>query len=170
MNKQELILTMVAEEACEVAKEASKCLRFTPGHEHNGESNYARLLKEWNELSAMMLLLRATMLESEVVSPTSDQEAEWYNGKLERFEEFKAISQTLGAVDSDLSTELKSQAENKCELDGIEYTLTRKEYDGSNSYPCDGCAANSVVGMCGRIGNCMSPDEDDTNFIWIKSD
>ena len=169
MNKQELILTMVAEEASEVAKEASKCLRFTPGHEHNGESNYVRLLKEWNELSAMMLLLRATMIESEVISPTSEQEAEWYNGKLERFEEFKAISQTLGAVDSDLSTEPKSQAEGKCELDGIEYTLTRKEYDGSTSYPCDGCAANCIVGMCARIGNCMSPDEDDANFIGIKS-
>ena len=170
MNKQELILTMVAEEASEVAKEASKCLRFTPGNEHNGESNYVRLLKEWNELSAMMLLLRATMLESEVISPTSNQEAEWYNGKLERFEEFKAISQALGAVDSDLSTELKSQAEHKCELDGIEYTLTRKEYDDDdNSRSCDGCAADSVAGMCARIDNCMPPDARDANFIWIKS-
>ena len=169
MNKQELILTMVAEEASEVAKEASKCLRFTPGHEHNGESNYVRLLKEWNELSAMMLLLRATMSESGVNTPSMQQEVDWYSGKLERFEEFKAISQALGAVDSGPSTELKSQAENKCELDGIEYTLTRKEYDGSNSYPCDGCAANSVVGMCGRIGNCIPPAEYGANFIWIKS-
>ena len=169
MNKQELILTMVAEEASEVAKEASKCLRFTPGHEHNGESNYVRLLKEWNELSAMMLLLRTAMSESGVNTPSMQQEVDWYSSKLERFEEFKAISQTLGAVDSGPSTELKSQAENKCELDGIEYTLTRKEYDGSNSYPCDGCAANSVVGMCGRIGNCIPTAEYGANFIWIKS-
>ena len=160
---------MVAEEASAVAKEASKCLRFTPGHEHSGESNYVRLLKEWNELSAMMLLLRTAMSESGVISPTSEQEAKWYNGKLERFEEFKAISQTLGAVDSDLSTEPKSQAENKWELDGIEYTLTRREDDGSDSHPCDGCAANIVRGMCGRIGNCLPPGEDDANFIWIKS-
>lgn len=169
MNKQELILTMVAEEASEVAKEASKCLRFTPGHEHNGESNYVRLLKEWNELSAMMVLLRATMIESGVKTPSMQQEVDWYSGKLERFEEFKAISQVLGAVDSDLSTELKSQAESKCELDGIEYTLTRKEDDGSNSHCCDGCAADSVVGMCARIGNCMPPGKYDDNFIWIRS-
>lgn len=62
----------------------------------------------------------------------------------------------------------EAQAESKCELDGIEYTLTRKD-NGSNSHPCDGCAADRIAGMCARIGNCMPTDEYDANFIWIKS-
>jgi cell division GTPase FtsZ len=60
VNRVDHLLVVLAEEAAEVAKEATKCLRFGP-HESEGEfysTNAERVVEEFNDLYAIMIMLQ----------------------------------------------------------------------------------------------------------------
>jgi hypothetical protein len=74
MERYEILLTQLGEEACEVAQEASKCLRFGPYEVYPeiGISNGMRVIREYLELSAVV-----AMLQREQILPTlTDKECD----------------------------------------------------------------------------------------------
>lgn len=60
MNKIEHLTVIVGEEAAEVVQAASKCLRFGPDEVYKliGKSNIKRVLIEFNELFAVLEMLK----------------------------------------------------------------------------------------------------------------
>lgn len=61
MNRNEHLLVILSEEACEVAKEADKCLRFGPAEVYPeiGVSNALRVVVEMHDLWAVLEMLQA---------------------------------------------------------------------------------------------------------------
>lgn len=61
MNRAEHLLVILGEEAAEVTKEAAKCLRFGPTEVYPavGISNIQRVVNEFNDIYAMMVMLQA---------------------------------------------------------------------------------------------------------------
>jgi hypothetical protein len=98
LNHEQLLFLVYGEEASEVAKEASKCIRFTPTHTHVDfvDSNYQRLLKEWNEQLAMMSLIKKHMREEYGIESDAAQERIWQRNKIKQFEKYAKISGEMG--------------------------------------------------------------------------
>lgn len=61
MNKQEMLLTLVMEESCEIAQAANKCIRFKPNHNHYENSNLERLQIEITDLVTVLKMLSEHM-------------------------------------------------------------------------------------------------------------
>lgn len=93
MNKREMLLMLLAEEAAEIAQAASKCLRFTPEHRKDGEgtpSNLENLQTELNDLNAIIFSLKSEgiILNTNAMSLT----------KLEKLDKYFDISRQLGTL------------------------------------------------------------------------
>lgn len=59
MNKQQYYLAKLAEEAAELAQVAIKCAQFGMDEVHPNtlEKNYEALIKEWNDVCALAILV-----------------------------------------------------------------------------------------------------------------
>jgi len=99
MNKIEYLFTCIAEEASEVAKEASKCSRFTPHHTWSPEhgSNVTRLDREFRELITLIYMISAEI--------NYDFNFSFDHEKLKRTNHYMQISKELGALDNDCAVE-----------------------------------------------------------------
>jgi hypothetical protein len=95
MTRQEHLLTILGEEAVEVAKRCSKALRFgldevQPGQELD---NQERLIEEVNDMAAVLQMLQA---EGLLPSPlTDDRMIEAKRAKVEHFLEYSKQCGTL---------------------------------------------------------------------------
>lgn len=93
MNLQQHMLLLLMEECCEVAQNASKCSRFTPGHRATIEdlSNLEKLNSEYNDLLAIVELLKdegIDLMRNEAL----------IENKKKRLKAYIQISQNLGAL------------------------------------------------------------------------
>lgn len=99
MNTKEYLLTCLSEECSEVAKEASKAMRFGLHDKYNGETPLERMIGELNELTCVIVLL----MEHGVLP------ANWSNidkqldkrGKLEKYMSYSASKGTLTPEEKD---------------------------------------------------------------------
>lgn len=94
MNRKEYLLICLMEGATEVAHAASKTLRFTPYDSHTigGPTNLENLVKEVNELKAVIF-----MLEDEGIELPFDYAVT--RKKIERMHDYMDYSQKLGVLD-----------------------------------------------------------------------
>ena len=86
MNRKEYLLTLVMEECAEVAQRASKAMRFglnevQPGTEE--ETNANRLIYEFNDLMAVMELLREEghidkVIDSKAIQLKKEKLEKWF--------------------------------------------------------------------------------------------
>lgn len=92
MNKREYLFLLVSEEAMEVAKEALKCMRFTPDHQHAAytATNLERLQVEVTDLMTVLGLLEKEL--GTMFSHLTSEE------KVTRTEKFMEISRQLGTL------------------------------------------------------------------------
>lgn len=95
MKRAEHLLIILAEECGEVAQEASKALRFGPEEicPVKGISNAARIVDEFNDLIAMMEMLRA-----EGVIPTEFIVSDKIAAKKKKVEEMLEYSKKCGTL------------------------------------------------------------------------
>lgn len=99
MNREQMLLLLLIEECQEVAQRASKAIRFTldevqpdqPGSEQM--DNRARLLKEWNDLLAVMEMIQD---EGHFGHDDGLRIAEWIKEKKEKIEKYLKYSQECG--------------------------------------------------------------------------
>jgi hypothetical protein len=92
MNKQEYLLTTRMEEAGEVVKATSKCLRFTTHHEYlnDGVSNFDRLRTEVRDLITMLILFEdASGLQFDL---------DYSAAKAQKSDKYMAISREMGTL------------------------------------------------------------------------
>ena len=66
MNREQYLLLLLMEEAAEVSQAASKCIRFTGAHNHQGVSNIDKLSSEIVDFIAVLEML----LESNILPHT----------------------------------------------------------------------------------------------------
>jgi NTP pyrophosphatase (non-canonical NTP hydrolase) len=97
MNRSEALLLQVAEEACEVAQAASKCIRFGPTHTwptRKGEAR-ERLYQEFLECVALI-----EMCQAEGILPdcTDGKDRAAIEAKKQRVESFITVSEELGTI------------------------------------------------------------------------
>ena len=96
MTRQEHLITLIAEEAVEVAQRATKALRFgltdPAGTQEGEDTNKQRLLKEYGDLMAAMRMLFPE--EFSHIPLTEYQEK-----KMERIEKFLILSKQIGTLD-----------------------------------------------------------------------
>jgi len=57
MNRNEHLLVILMEECTELAHAASKALRFGPGSDYDGITNREKLLREYNDILAVVEML-----------------------------------------------------------------------------------------------------------------
>lgn len=97
MNRVEHLLTIMNEEAAEVAKEGSKCLRFGPTEVYPeiGISNAMRVMREYYDLKAVVI-----MLQREGVLPRIDKatSTDWMQAKTEKVEKHLLYSGECGTL------------------------------------------------------------------------
>jgi NTP pyrophosphatase (non-canonical NTP hydrolase) len=67
MNRQEHILVVIAEEASEVAKVATKALRFGLDHVHGETTNHQKLVEEFADLVAMVTMIRTFVADDDAL-------------------------------------------------------------------------------------------------------
>lgn len=95
MSREDRLLVILAEEAAEVAQEASKCLRFGPDEIYPpiGMSNAMRVMVEYHDLMALV-----EMLQQEGVLPIIGvgQEREWVEAKRKAVEKHLTYSRECG--------------------------------------------------------------------------
>lgn len=96
MTRQEALLVQIMEEASEVSKCASKCLRFG---EHHAQFGYertaaARLIEELIDLWAVVQMGQT----EQIVNPWPDNLQERMDTKKAKVEKYLKISQELGRV------------------------------------------------------------------------
>ncbi len=98
MNEQQYLLTCISEEAVEVAKDATKAIRFGlyDMHKDNGMiSNAVRLIQELNELIALVELagtkgyLDLSMLNDPIIK----------NNKIMKYEKYAEYARQNGTLD-----------------------------------------------------------------------
>lgn len=96
MTRQEALLVQIMEEASEVAKCASKCLRFGEHHAHFGYDTTAadRLMEELIDLWSVVQMNQA----EQTIKPWPDNLQERMDVKKEKVEKYLKISQELGRV------------------------------------------------------------------------
>lgn len=97
MNRQEHILSCLAEECCEVGQRVSKALRFgldeiQPGQEL---TNAERIRGEFVDLLAVMMMLA----EEGVIAPVSDADLPSMEQKRQKVERFILYAKSQGALD-----------------------------------------------------------------------
>ena len=92
MNKVEYLMLCLGEESAEVAKEASKCIRFTNGHRHANHTNLERLQIEYSQLLAVIFKLREEGVEIELIP-------EEFEKKLRNLYDFMDVSRGLGTLE-----------------------------------------------------------------------
>lgn len=100
MTQNEMILTILAEEASEVAQAASKVLRFGPHHTwptvDAGSTTAAdRLIKELADLAALVEMAQAAGLLTKITDATFHK---YISEKKDRVAKYMAISQSLGRL------------------------------------------------------------------------
>lgn len=97
MNRHEALLLQIAEEASEVAKAASKCIRFGTDHTWSTEKGTAtsRLYQEFLELMALVEMCQDAGLIQDCVN---DMDRASIEAKKFRVEEFLILSRELGTV------------------------------------------------------------------------
>jgi NTP pyrophosphatase (non-canonical NTP hydrolase) len=95
MNRTEHMLTVLAEECSEVAKETSKCLRFGPMEVFAdiGISNAQRVKREFNDVLAMI-----EMLQAAGVLPLEMRDDQMIQNKKLKFEKILEYSQECGTL------------------------------------------------------------------------
>lgn len=73
MTKIEMLLTILGEECNETAQRVSKALRFTPGEVQPGQelTNAQRIVYEFNDILAVMEILREHGVFDKVVDPVA---------------------------------------------------------------------------------------------------
>ena len=94
MNRVDHLLVIVAEESAEVTQEASKCLRFGVDEVYAeiGISNSERLIHEFNDLYAVLLMLNKEGAIGNIVRPHLMRE------KREKVNKMIKYSENIGRV------------------------------------------------------------------------
>ncbi len=94
MTRKEHLLTILAEECGETAQRATKALRFSLEEIQPGQSltNKQRLIQEFNDIYAMMVMLRAEFHIGNFIDP------ELYNAKIAKVEHFLQRSRDNGTL------------------------------------------------------------------------
>ena len=90
MNKKEYLFALLAEESCEVAQAANKCIRFTPEHAYYDDSNLERLQTEITDFMTVLQLLAeelGTVFSTEISA-----------AKVDRIEGYMTISRNMGTL------------------------------------------------------------------------
>ncbi len=97
MNRVEMLMDMLAEEAGEVVQAAIKCNRFTPGEVYpkTGKSNSERLHFELNDVLAI-----TTLLQLEGVLPKNLIDWDMQKAKKAKAEKMLKYSKSLGTLQS----------------------------------------------------------------------
>jgi hypothetical protein len=100
MNVREYLMLQLIEELGEVQKELSKCLRFTPDHVYNGQSNIERARGESIEVMAIADMLRAEGIETGICVPDkmSLDDALKFSKRQEQARHFMQISADMGTL------------------------------------------------------------------------
>lgn len=98
MTKVEHLLVILMEECAEVAKEASKALRFGLQDQYgeSGETNAQRIMREYCDLTAAMHML---MEENALVLPSYTEVKERQNAKIAKVNRFLEYSNSVGRLD-----------------------------------------------------------------------
>lgn len=81
MNREQMLLTILAEECQEVAKRATKAIRFTMEEVQAGQdsTNAERIIYEFNDLMAVMHLLfkNEPVINHEMIALKKDKINKW---------------------------------------------------------------------------------------------
>lgn len=93
MNRREHILVTLMEECGELAKVASKSVRFSPDSDYDGITNRAKLQNEYNDLLAMIDLLH------DEIGVVMIRDEDLIAAKKEKFELMLKDSEQMGALD-----------------------------------------------------------------------
>lgn len=98
MNRQEHLLTCLAEECTEVGQRVAKALRFTLAEVQPGQplTNAERIVEEFHDLFAVATILQAEGVLGHVVPTLAQIEA-----KRQKIERFMAHARANGALDPD---------------------------------------------------------------------
>lgn len=90
-----MLLTQLTEEAAEVIQAVQKCQRFglTEVYPVSGESNVDRVVREYNDVLAVLHLLKL-----EGALPTELYKQDLINAKIEKVEKLMAYSASLGRL------------------------------------------------------------------------
>lgn len=95
MNRQEHILSCLAEECCEVGQRVSKALRFGLEEIQPGQlmNNAERILEELHDLIAVALILQRKGVIDKVMPTVAQVETKWA-----KIEKFMAYAKAEGAL------------------------------------------------------------------------
>ena len=99
MNAIDFVLINMIEELSETQKEAAKCLRFTPEHEHAGMSNRERMLLEYSQVAALDVILCELGFDLTI-------KYQHVLEKLDRLAETVTWSYELGTIESNVVIEV----------------------------------------------------------------
>jgi hypothetical protein len=98
MKKVEHLLVILMEECAEVAKEASKALRFGLQDQYpaGGETNAERIVREYGDLAAAMQML---FQENALTWPSYTEVKERQDAKIAKVKKFLEYSDSVGRLD-----------------------------------------------------------------------
>ena len=92
MNVKDSLLNLLAEEACEVAQNALKCVRFTTEHRYYEASNLERLNTELSDVASVIKMLQDIGV---------DVKFEASEKKIASIKQYMDVSRSMGALDVD---------------------------------------------------------------------
>ena len=92
MDRKEHLLVLLAEECAELQQTIAKTLRFGLDSEHNGRDNYTSMIIEFNDILAVIELLKDENIEIELVDY-------FFERKQKKIEKYLTVSKKLGTLD-----------------------------------------------------------------------
>lgn len=104
MKESEYLFVCLSEEGSEVAKEALKCVRFTPFHRHSNypRSNFEKLVVEYAQLQATfeVLINHLKGQNPGIANSYTELYSKSYADKISALEKYTEISRRMGVVDA----------------------------------------------------------------------